>query len=1785
MFRRFPALPDEARKLSLSTGPFVKELLPMRPVCLQVASALSLAILAILPVNAAETLKKPDIVKSISFLENKGQASPGVLWMTQGPNYRATFFKDSFVLQTVRRMPTAHDPNESSDVESRPITSTAEALAGDPAAKSAPQNVLVEEQRIEFAGANPLADIEPLDERPGKVSFFEGNDPNRWVKGASTYARLRYKNIYPGIDLIFYGKEGKLEYDFVVAAGADPSLIRMKIQGKDAGSITEKGELRLGEVVHRPQLYQNLDRGKRLVEGSFVALTGDTIGFKFATYDKTKTLVIDPTINLLYSTYAGGIHNDQALGMTVDAQGNTYLTGWAASEDFPVTGNALQATRMNLGVYLYDVVVMKFDPSGTLQYSTFLGGTQNDQGGPIVANADGSVYIGGFTQSSDFPVTSNAYQKAWGGGADAFLAKISSDGSQLLYSTYLGATGDEAITSMILNADGSLWMSGVASQAGLPASSNAFQNKPNGIDNSFIAKAQFDISGNLQLPYLTFIGGSQSGQTNGPGEGWPSNLALDTAGNVYFAGTTQSSDYPVTANAYEPPVTLSHGCDNSPHPNSIGVLTKFSPDLSQMLYSTYFGGKTEDQIGFPYCNQGISSIHLDPKGDIWLYGYTGESDLPVSSNAISSQLNGNGNANGQDAFLAELSSDGTKLIYGTYFGGSQLDGATSMVFDASGNIWLSGSSNSTNFPTTTDALQPQNTGGGYDFTLAKLSPDGTTILYSTFIGGTADNGFGEMLMALDTSGNVHLSGSTSSAGFPVTPNAFQQVFANGDSGPDGNDIFFAELGTGTISTVGPSTGGNSGDTSITVSGAGFQIGATCSLVLNGVTIPSASSSVSPTGTNITCAFSLNGAGAGIYNVVVANPSGGASFTKSGAFTVTSGGGPQIWANIVGRPKIRTGVPSVVTVNYGNSGNTDAYMVGMEIDLPPSVTATYDVGVSPSLSSGLQVGSSATTSAGTRIPLIIPHLAAGESQSYQIAVTDATNNDSYTLSTQLGAPWYSSLSQATSELTAQSNTLTPAAACEPALPASPNVVNCLGLYLSQYRAGGATVAQAQSLAGTLLTELQQSLVGTTPVVSAGTAASPNSAYVNTTLVVTGLPSTDDTELVHDFGTSTQYSFPIDTSHCVVWADNINDAIGGVLYKCTYTVPSPIANGELFTGNSYSRLNLLTNPGNLIPQFDTCWTKAFNVTGSGTELDVHAGTPCGLQGDVAPPDDPCVEPGGCDPPPPPDPIIQKPIGGTTGSAIDPNAKIGSNGDGSTSHFISASAPIPYAVYFENEATASLPAAAVVVTDQLDGTKVDLTTLSIGSISFGTTVIKPPTGSNTYSTTYNINSSLSVRIQGSLDQSTGLLKWTFQSIDPSTGLPPSDTTIGFLPPDTNGIIGQASVVFNVMPKAGQTTGSQITNAATVTFDTNPPILTPTWLNTVDVDPPASKITALPADETTTFTVSWSGTDKGSGIASYNIYVSDNGSAFTLWQSAVTTTSASYIGTLGHTYGFYSIATDGAANIEAAKSTADTTTDVTGSVTLGATTTTLVASATTATAGTNLTFTATVAASPGSGTPTGTVTFMDGTATLGLGTLNASGQASSATSLLAAGGHSITAVYPGDSNFASSTSSAVTVTIQADFGISLSSTSGSATAGKSVMTAISITPSGGFNQQVSFSCSGLPAGATCSFSPATVTPNGSAAQTTLTIQTSQQQSFLQPESNPHAAMTLALLGGGLLCFGSFFRKRKWGLNLTLLCLIVAGVVGCGGSSTPKTTTSTITVTATAGSATHSATYTLTVQ
>jgi hypothetical protein len=1743
---------------------------------------------------AARMVQKARARQPIAFFPANGSGASG--YLSHLPGYDLAIRATGMTIRSERRVGGA--------------TKAEPAFDGGVHAAPAAEQVVRRTMSLEFVGANAAAQVEGLDAGRARVNRLVGRDPAQWQRDLPTYGRVRAHGLYPGVDLVYYGgRERALEYDLVVAPHADLARVRFRVDGDAKPVLEADGSLDLdgkdgGVRLQRPVLYQDENGGRKAILGGFVRVAPGEFGFKSVAYDHSRPLIVDPQIQLIYATYIGGIHNDEEFDMAVDASGSAYIVGASASQDFPVTGNALQTTRQNIGTYTYDAVILKFDASGDLIYSTFLGGSSNDYAYSVIANADGSVYVGGGTSSSDFPVTTGAYQTKWGGGSDGFLVKISNDGSQLLYSTYLGGAADESVQSLLLNTDGTLWIGGDASGAGLTPSATAAQKAAAGNDNYFLAKAVFNVNGALSLPYLTFLGGSATGQ-----EGGGVAMTTDSAGNLYLAGGTNSADFPVTANAYEKPFPLSNGCYNSPTPNTVGTVTKFSPDLSQMLYSTVIGGHIEDQNGYPDCNQFVLNIHLDAAGNMWLIGTTGMSDFPTTSNAMSKQLNGNGYA-GVDDFIAELSASGTSLLYGTFFGGSAFDYGARAVWDPSGNIWMTGTTQSTDYPVTANAVQPANA-GGYDTGVTEFSPTATSILYSTFLGGSGDddiNGSGQI--KLDTQGNVHLAGGTSSTNYPVTATAVQGLFANGDQGPDGTDVYYSVLGTGLIGAIGPVMGGNTGDTTITVSGAGFQAGASCSLVMGGTTITATQVSISPTGTSITCTFPLNGATAGSYDVTVSNPNSGGSFTKTGAFTVQSGGAPKLWVNIVARPKIRTGVASSVVVTYGNSGTVDGYMSHLVLTMPSQISGTYNVGIPPNLPSGMQVPTSVTTSGQNQIRLLLPRVPAGSSGSFQMQITDNTNNDNYQLQAAIAKPWFTSATTAAAALSTASSSYTPSTSCGSTAP-----TNCLGYYLTQLANNGATAAQAESIAGTMLSTLQQvEKYGFLPVIQGGTSLTyvPPSTLVTGTLVISGIVSFDNTIEYHIAGLSQQNTIPITASNCVSYAGDVNDA-NGTLLRCTLTIQAPTGSPITIAGGSYGI------GGELIPSFDTCFTTMPNITGAGFTVNVTAGTQfCALNSDtgdeVSPkvPDDVIITIGGFENTESSTDVDLYPGGdgdadddGTSGGSIDPNGKIGPLGDASTNHYVKPANSLSYNVYFENEASATLPAGQVVVTDQLDGTKVDLSTITFGPVNYGTNAITPPAGSSGFTKTYvppGVTNYV-VRVQGSADQNTGLVKWTFTTIDPATNLPPSDPTVGFLPPDVDGVVGQGGVTFNVMPLGTPATGTAIPNGASVVFDANAAIATPVWTNMIDGSAPLSAVAALPAVETVTgsgttasFPVAWSGTDTGSGIKTYTIYASDNGGAFTPWQTAVTTTTANYTGTAGHTYGFYSIATDGAGNVQASKTSADTGTQVSS---LQASTTTLTVSSTSVTVGTSVMLSASVAASAGTGTPTGMVTFKDGASTvLGSGTV-AAGKASYTASALALGGHTITAVYGGDSSFAGSTSNAINVmvTAPADFSVALSAGSGTVTGGSSATSMISVSSSGGFAAAVAFSCSGLPAYSACSFNPATITTSGTmAATSTLTISTNVATAALDRPGFGRAEYGLVAAAGLFGFLLRLKRRRPW-LAATLLCgLLMAGGVGLAGCGTPGVVITTpvdatpkgsytVTITATSGATVHTANYALTVQ
>jgi hypothetical protein len=612
--------------------------------------------------------------------------------------------------------------------------------------------------RMRLVGANPQAKVTGLEELPGRSNYFIGKDPREWRTNVPNYARVEYANVYPGVDLVYYGNQRQLEYDFVVQPGADPRRIRLAVQSQSAKSSSQSA-LRIdlngdlvadvgdGEVrFHKPVVYQpgmgdgalSKDAGQGARSRHFVQakylLNGMRVTFEVANYDKTKPLVIDPA--LAYSSYLGGSGRDAGGAIAVDSLGNTYLTGATSSADFPTTPGSFQTVYAGRR----DAFVSKLNAAGSaLLYSTYLGGSNPDGGSAIVVDSSDNAYVVGSTFSPDFPTTPGAFQTKPG---DIFVSKLNPTGSTLVYSTYLGRSGGEG-NGIAIDTAGNAYVTGDTG-INFPTTPGAFQTSyGGGASDAFVTK--LNATGTA-LVYSTYLGGSDLEDASGWGR-----IAVDALGNAYVSGLTASSNFPTTAGAFQ--TTLGGGVYDA-------FVSKVNSAGSALLYSTYLGG-----AGF----DGGLGIAVDAAGNAYMTGATSSSNFPSTPGSFQTTYGGNG-----DAFVTKLNAGGSALVYSTYLGGSDFDEGNGLVIDASGEASIAGMTQSSNLPTTADAFQTT-FGGVQDAFVSKHNAAGSAVLYSTYLGGTfSDFGLG---IADDTSGSTYVTGFTSSTDFPTTPGAFQTALA------------------------------------------------------------------------------------------------------------------------------------------------------------------------------------------------------------------------------------------------------------------------------------------------------------------------------------------------------------------------------------------------------------------------------------------------------------------------------------------------------------------------------------------------------------------------------------------------------------------------------------------------------------------------------------------------------------------------------------------------------------------------------------------------------------------------------------------------------------------------------------------------------------------------------------------------------------------------------------------------------------------------------------------------
>jgi len=580
--------------------------------------------------------------------------------------------------------------------------------------------------RMKLLGANPAPRIVGDHRQLSTSNYLIGNDPSQWHTSVLNYGRAQYRSVYPGIDLVYYGHDGNLEYDWIVSPSADPRSIRLSFDGADHLRLDKQGNLvvELGktEYQHRkPVVYQEV-AGKRVeVSGSW-QVRGKEAGFRIGAYDRSQPLVIDPV--LYYSTYLGGSGLDNANAIAVDGVGNTYVTGGTGSADFP-TANPLQASLRGVG----DVFVTKINASGSARlYSTFLGSTGVDEGKGIAVNSHGEVYVTGSAGFSNFPLK-NAIQSTWGGSGDAFLTKLNASGSGLVYSTYLGGSSSDVGNAIALDPAGNAYVIGVTFSTNFPTVA-PFQATKGLQQDAFVAK--INPAGSAWV-YATYLGG------NGVDEGY--GIAVDAAGSAYLTGETGSTNFPVQS-AFQ--------ASNASDPGAFDeFVTKLNPAGSALVYSTYLGGSGTDYG---------TAIAVDATGSAYVTGIVTSDNFPLV-NPIDATL---GSHAVDDVFVTKFNPSGSALVYSTYLGGGSGDDAYAIALDRAGNVYITGRTNSSDFP----LVNPiQVTRFAFDMFVTEINQAGSAILFSTFVGGSgSEAGRG---IAVDFLGNIHIAGETTSTDFPV----------------------------------------------------------------------------------------------------------------------------------------------------------------------------------------------------------------------------------------------------------------------------------------------------------------------------------------------------------------------------------------------------------------------------------------------------------------------------------------------------------------------------------------------------------------------------------------------------------------------------------------------------------------------------------------------------------------------------------------------------------------------------------------------------------------------------------------------------------------------------------------------------------------------------------------------------------------------------------------------------------------------------------------------------------
>ncbi|HEY3825270.1 MAG TPA: SBBP repeat-containing protein [Bryobacteraceae bacterium] len=967
------------------------------------------------------------LASTVVFIENKGQFDPRVKFQANVRGRIAWLTANGVTFDVVQ--PAHSTPVEAGDRDSPLVFSGVDRPVKPP--KAVLERLVFSEDLV---GSSCCSIMEGKDPQPGVYNYFQSSDSKEWRTNVHGFAEVIYHDVWPGIDLRIYGHGADLEQEFIVQPAGDFKQVQVSYRGIDGLHIGKDGSMEVATAFGilretKPRLYQQVAGRTEAVAGQYRLLSQRSYGFDAAGYRAGYALVVDPT--LLYSTFLGGgtsrviaSYPDVGTSITVDALGDSYVAGYTGATDFPTTPGAFEVTDTFTGVPF----VTKLNAAGSaLVYSTYLGNIGGGKGITAIAvDSVGNASVTGFTSGGVFPTTSNAYWPTSSQSCvpdDFFITKLNSTGDQLLYSSCLGLNDggileqdvqrgggafniERSMTpnSIAVDSSGKVYIAGSTfGNILLPTTPNAYQSGPSGLPDpsnpgvpsksGFLLVFDTTASGSSSLIYSSYFG-----LPPGTASSLPStviyDLALDSFGKVYVAGDA-AIGLPVTAGAFQ---TVYQGSKSA-------FVAKFDPASSgsqSLIYSTYLGG-----VG----STSAEAIAVDTEGNAYVSGLT-TGGFPVTPGAFQTS--------GGSGFVTKLDAGGSHLLYASYLNGVQsvaqrapfASARIAMVVDPLGQAYIAGNAGA-NLSVTANAFQAAYTESADAF-LTVMNSTGSDLVYSSYLGGAGSYSQGQVIadgVAVDQVGDVYLTGWTNALDFPVSAFAFQPQLKALTSGT----AFVTKFPVGasqtlSITSIVPTSGGNSGTVSPEIFGTGFHNGAIVQLNCDGQAVAGAGLGVGVGGRTITATFDLTGSNMGVCDVIVTD-SAGSSVTLSGAFTVEAGGAPNIQLYITGLearrvpPETASGpASSVWNTTISNTGTIDsaggyiAISADSQVSLtsvnpsaivpPPTNSVGYAILVSGPIAAG--ASQSTTSTGGTSISLACSSTGGAESAHacfYPISGTD------------------------------------------------------------------------------------------------------------------------------------------------------------------------------------------------------------------------------------------------------------------------------------------------------------------------------------------------------------------------------------------------------------------------------------------------------------------------------------------------------------------------------------------------------------------------------------------------------------------------------------------------------------------------------------------------------------------------------------------------------------------------------------------------------------------------------